>query len=356
MAYYPLDGDAQDLSGNCLHGVVYGSQPIKGIAKNYKAMSFDGKNDFIEIPNNNLLNFETDDDYSLSLWVKVDDIQNDIDTIDNDILSKWVLDDKTDIHLKSGYPFTVRTVSNKRNKFTKKLIVAQFGGYTNECGGNTNLSSSVALDGTFKHMAFIQKSGKHYLYIEGKLVSKKGSDVFCSTSNDAPLRLGKRGGKSHQNHFSGAIDNLSIYRRALTSEEVNLISDPAFNMSKLINQSYSLNQKLILADTLYFDYNTFELNSAQQHVVEEIYKSLKSDSKTKIKVIGHTNGIPSDEYCDKLSIKRAKVVESYLYKLGIKCNDISTMGMGKRQLIDSDKTPQGRKKNQRVEILLYAQI
>jgi hypothetical protein len=52
VAYYPLAGNAQDLSGKSNNGVLYGPSSIadaNGISNN--ALLFDGVNDFIDFPN-----------------------------------------------------------------------------------------------------------------------------------------------------------------------------------------------------------------------------------------------------------------------------------------------------------------
>jgi len=69
-----------------------------------------------------------------------------------------------------------------------------------------------------------------------------------------------------------------------------------------------------------------------------------------IEIGGHTNNLPADDFCDKLSGDRAKSVAEFLYEKGIKEVRIAHKGYGKRKPIASNKSKSGRKKNQRVEI------
>jgi outer membrane protein OmpA-like peptidoglycan-associated protein len=69
-----------------------------------------------------------------------------------------------------------------------------------------------------------------------------------------------------------------------------------------------------------------------------------------IEIGGHTNNIPPDEYCDRLSTARAKAVANFLYQKGIEQSRISYKGYGKRNPIASNRSAAGRRKNQRVEI------
>lgn len=350
IAYYPLDGDALDLSGNCNHGKVYGAQAAYNKNGQFlTAMSFDGIDDYIEIPHSELFEFGDDEDFAISFWVKISTLQMDADTTDNDIISKWVIDDTTDDHLNQGYPFAFR-IPNKKTKQRKSIIAAQFGGYSKTCSGSVSLRTNEYFGAGFQHIALKISNGKFFLYKNGELVSRKGSNVFCSTKNEAPLRIGKRGGALHQNHFAGVLDNLSIHNRALSEIEITYLADPEFELQNLLMID---EEKVVLKDTLYFDYNIFQLSDNQKKDIGKINNYIGSGGNYRIEVIGHTNGIPKDEFCDVLSLKRAKVVEDYLHQIGFECNQVRTIGMGKKELLASDKTIRERKMNQRAEVILY---
>ena len=73
-----------------------------------------------------------------------------------------------------------------------------------------------------------------------------------------------------------------------------------------------------------------------------------------VEIGGHTNGIPEHAYCDRLSTQRAKAVAEYLVRRGIKQGRLKYKGYGKRQPVATNKTPDGRKRNQRVEIKILS--
>lgn len=106
----------------------------------------------------------------------------------------------------------------------------------------------------------------------------------------------------------------------------------------------------IRVDKLYFDADSSTIQSASFGVLEEIYEFLTSNSKVIIEIGGHTNSLPEDEYCDRLSTARAKNIAQYLYDRGIPESRISYKGYGKREPIASNMTVEGRRRNQRVEI------
>lgn len=106
----------------------------------------------------------------------------------------------------------------------------------------------------------------------------------------------------------------------------------------------------IRVEKLYFDADSSTIQAASNAVLNEIYDFLSSNKNVIIEIGGHTNSLPEDDYCDKLSTSRAKNVADYLYKKGIPESQISYKGYGKRQPIASNQTVDGRRRNQRVEI------
>jgi outer membrane protein OmpA-like peptidoglycan-associated protein len=106
----------------------------------------------------------------------------------------------------------------------------------------------------------------------------------------------------------------------------------------------------IQVEKLYFAADSTKMEPASYAVLEEIYDFLEANPNVKIEIGGHTNSLPEDAYCDKLSTERAENVAQYLYGKGIPKSQISSKGYGKRQPIATNRTVDGRKKNQRVEI------
>lgn len=110
----------------------------------------------------------------------------------------------------------------------------------------------------------------------------------------------------------------------------------------------------IRVDKLYFDADSSTMQPASHAVLEEIYTFLKNNDNVVIEVGGHTNSLPEDEYCDRLSTARAKNIAEYLYSKGIPTSQISFKGYGKRQPIATNASVEGRRRNQRVEIKIVS--
>src|SRR5688572_16848237 len=73
----------------------------------------------------------------------------------------------------------------------------------------------------------------------------------------------------------------------------------------------------IRLDKLYFEADSSTIQPSSFAVLEEMYEFLKNNDEVIIEIGGHTNSLPEDEYCDRLSTARAKNIALYLYDKGI---------------------------------------
>ncbi len=108
--------------------------------------------------------------------------------------------------------------------------------------------------------------------------------------------------------------------------------------------------EVVRLDRVQFKADSPNLDSASFSSLEEVYRFLVNNPNVAVEVGGHTNNIPPDDYCDKLSSDRARTVTDYLINKGIAQNRLQYKGYGKRKPIADNKTSQGLKLNQRVEI------
>lgn len=107
-------------------------------------------------------------------------------------------------------------------------------------------------------------------------------------------------------------------------------------------------------DKLYFLADSANFTSESLPILEDLYSFLEKNPKLVVEIGGHTNSIPPHSYCDELSTARAKAVADYLISRGIEADRVKYRGYGKRRPIATNKTPEGRKKNQRVEITILS--
>ena len=103
------------------------------------------------------------------------------------------------------------------------------------------------------------------------------------------------------------------------------------------------------ADTL-FDFDKAVLKPAGKASLDDLVGKLKDINLEVIIAVGHTDSVGTDEYNQKLSVRRADAVKAYLQSKGVESNRVYTEGKGEKQPVADNKTAAGRAKNRRVEI------
>jgi len=86
--------------------------------------------------------------------------------------------------------------------------------------------------------------------------------------------------------------------------------------------------------------------------LNNVVKILKADSTLNLDIAGYTDNSGDSIKNIKLSTDRANAAKAYFVKKGIAAKRLSTEGYGPTRPIASNKTPQGRAKNRRVEFML----
>jgi len=108
--------------------------------------------------------------------------------------------------------------------------------------------------------------------------------------------------------------------------------------------------KVTFAADAFFDFDKAVLKPEGKAKLDDLVAKTKDIALEVIIAVGHTDSVGSDAYNQKLSVRRAEAVKTYLVEKGIEKNRVYTEGKGKRQPVADNKTAEGRAKNRRVEI------
>jgi len=200
VAYYPFNGNANDESGNGHNGVVRGATLTSDISGNANsAYSFDGSSNYIDL--GNWFNFQS---FTISIWVNPKSSQMEYaDIVDNyhDSVRSFVLQQTYNTvnsyffgpaYKATSYDFNVPLFTLNSNVWSHIVVT----------GNGTNKSQAI--------------------YINGSLVSSitGTSDIYYDGTQF--LRLGKWG-RGEIRYWSGLMDDVRIYNRALSASEIQEI-------------------------------------------------------------------------------------------------------------------------------------
>lgn len=214
IAEYLFSGNANDTSGNFLNGTVNGSPSLVADRKgnlNSAYLFHSASSDFINIPDNNLLDFTTA--FSISLWIYKAALNT-----DQTLIAKW------DIATQGCFALQTSNLSSS----DLKIFIASS---LTDGGSNYALTSTMGLViNTWQHIVVVydgtQASGsnrikfyKNAVFIpNGQTTGIAPSLINCSAS----LKIGKFGGALTR-YFNGNIDDIRLYNRVLTQDEITLL-------------------------------------------------------------------------------------------------------------------------------------
>ncbi len=184
VAYYPFNGNAKDLTSNGRDFTVYGDTTLTDGKDNssYSAYSFDGTGDYLEYT----ANIPSFDNYTISLWAKP---------------------------ASSGtYEAMFSSDNNSGRGFQIDLDESNFH-IRKSSGGNIVLSTAQLDVWTFITFTYDGTNSIGYINSVSDNESTGGTTEFNR------FRIGRN--RNGSTYYTGAIDELRIYNRALTASEIS---------------------------------------------------------------------------------------------------------------------------------------
>ena len=98
-----------------------------------------------------------------------------------------------------------------------------------------------------------------------------------------------------------------------------------------------------------FESGSSVLTDSGKSILDEMAAALHKVGNKKVKIIGHTDSSGDATKNLKLSQERAEAVKSYLVGKSIAATNLSSAGMGSNKPVADNATPEGRRKNRRIE-------
>jgi hypothetical protein len=178
---------------------------------------------YLQVVNDELFNFPNDLDFAFSFWLKVP--QNKLNNIIFDKSSIFLQDkfsSKTGIQSFKKYepinqfPFNISTVSSGISG-SYKIKFAQ-----SSDSELAEVSSSNIPSNDWVHVV-CQKTGSEYqIWLNGELDDSVSNEIINSVQNNRKFLIGGDGG---ENYLSGSLDEIKVFNKALTENEILHLSD-----------------------------------------------------------------------------------------------------------------------------------
>ncbi|HYD46737.1 MAG TPA: OmpA family protein [Terriglobales bacterium] len=108
--------------------------------------------------------------------------------------------------------------------------------------------------------------------------------------------------------------------------------------------------KRIVLRGVNFDFDKNEIRPDSQPMLNAAIRILRENPDVRIAIEGHTDAVGSDDYNNRLSMRRAEAVFQYLVNGGIDPERMMVAGYGKTRPVASNETASGRAQNRRVEL------
>lgn len=108
-------------------------------------------------------------------------------------------------------------------------------------------------------------------------------------------------------------------------------------------------------ETVYFDYDKYELRQDARESLSRNAEWLKSNSDIQLQIGGHSDERGTDEYNLALGDRRAASVKNYLVSLGVDESRLLTVSFGEEMPADSGHGEKAWSLNRRAEFMITSQ-
>jgi hypothetical protein len=204
IAYYPFNGNANDASGNGHNGTPTNAiLTTDRFGQSNAAFAFNGTTSVIGVPHSTVLNL-TNTDFTISLWAALNAPQSVspqfyLISKDDGISKKWIF----------GHGGTAQYPSFRNLYFLRSGPGAGDVWYGD--------GKAYTVKSNEWHQYIVRKAGSTYnTYVDGLLFSSETNLIESLSGNAAPVTIGRAENLS----VNGKLDDLRIYSRALSTNEL----------------------------------------------------------------------------------------------------------------------------------------
>ena len=218
VAWWPFDGNANDVSGNANHGILKGSVSLANDRLNLsnKAYSFNGSTDsYIDVPFSSSLNVKNS--LTISAWVFMDGgyYNPRIISVYNGRCESFFI--------------AAEGTSNTSRNFNSHFVNSDCQTGAGFC---CNVPGITVPSLTWQHIVFtVDTSGVARFYLNGELKNTKAGTKVSSPAYASSLNIGRNVTPAYD-AWGGKLDDIGIWNRSLSANEILQV----FNAKCVISQ------------------------------------------------------------------------------------------------------------------------
>ena len=202
-------------------GTLVGDTKRK-VGKVGSALEFDGDGDSVDCGNDESLNFDTEDPFSICAWVKADEAGLTVlepwqewgQSVAGKVNDRW-----------HGYILTITGAGHNNEPYTLNAVLSNsLGNNDINCSSPDN-SMTIATNWTYVCMSYEGTSNVAGIHLsingEDQRVSTQRDGLTASISSDARFTIGQVRVPNWPIWFDGLIDEVAVYNRAISEDEIS---------------------------------------------------------------------------------------------------------------------------------------
>ncbi|MEJ8819812.1 PKD domain-containing protein [Lacibacter sp. H407] len=317
VAYYPFNGNPNDESG-------YKNNPSSAnvtftsdrFGNKNAACAFNGRSNFIQIPDNTSLRFRKS--FSISTWVLVRGFYEG-KCHGNRIIMKGSAD-----YLKGSYMLTFddNKSSNGSNCYTESTDKLRQSFYAAFASPVTN---DYIVPGKWYLLTYTYDGTNALLYVNCKLQAK-GVVRNADFSNSYDLFFGKMDNSQYPYWFNGLLDEVRLYNRVLTKDEISYLCNSTPEKTKTVCDEKDIASAKFGVTIKNCTTVSFDLSSVANKNLKEVkwylgdgttaskaslIHNYKRDGKYKVKVVTISNSGCKDSSTKEVNISKSNADFSF---------------------------------------------
>lgn len=210
VAFYPFNGSEKDAGPNGIDPSKTGNVTFNGEDRRTIHTSAVFKGDAVlQVPDHPEFNVGTGD-FSVSCWVKTN------------VKTRMMLWMESGMNGSKDLQTWLRMGDNTGTQLAR-FAVEDAGGGTIVNVSNTQLPNGLS-DDIWHHVVCVRQGLASRVYVDGVLKASANAPAVKNVSSAQPFKIGaQQGTTSYSNFYTGLMDDLIIYKKALTQEEITAL-------------------------------------------------------------------------------------------------------------------------------------